>query len=145
MNKERFREGVSVRDIEHFARQHSTEVFSILTIIIAAISSIFDFFTGPSWTIFFTAIGAVAAVLFPTHAEKGLKQFYNFTFKQEKSTQLIIGVVKLVVAIFVPFILFGLLGLLAGSSFHYFLRHAQVVSMNLPPKGTQRKEPEEHD
>ena len=142
---DKLKEGISVKELEDFTRKHTTEVFSILAIIVATISSMFHFFTGPTWTILFLAIGAIVAILFPIQVEKGLKQLYNFAFKQEKSTQMIIGAVKLVIAIFIPFILFALMGLLAGSSYHYYVRHAQVVSMNAPPKGGHRKGSEEHD
>ena len=61
MDKDKFtdklKEGVSVQELEEFARKHTTEVFSVLAIIVGAISSAFDFFTGPGWTIVFTALG----------------------------------------------------------------------------------------
>lgn len=149
MNKNKFsekiKEGVSVKEIEEFTRKHTTEVFSILAIIIATASSCLDFFTGPKMTVFFTALGCVLAVLFPVYIERGLKQFYNFIFKQEKNTQIIVGAVKVVVAIFIPFLLFGLLGLLAGSSYHYYVRQAQILSHNQPKKSSHPLEPGEHD
>jgi hypothetical protein len=142
---ERLKEGVSVKEIEDFARNHTIEVFSILAIIIATITSCWDFFTGPKLSIFCMALGMMASILFPVPIERGLKQLYNFVLKQEKSTQLIIGTVKIVAALFVPFILFALFGLLAGSSYHYFIRHAQVVSENKPPKTGRDIEGGEHD
>jgi hypothetical protein len=77
--------------------------------------------------------------------EKGLKQFYSFTFKQEKMTQLIIGCVKIVVGLFIPFVLFGFIGLLAGTSYHYYTRHAQVMSQNRPGSQRESSDESEHD
>ncbi len=149
MNKnkfsEKFKEGVSVKEIEDFTRKYTTELFSILAILIATASSCLDFFTGPKMTVFFTALGCMLAILFPVHIERGLKQFYNFVFKQDKNTQLIVGTVKVVVAIFIPFLLFGLLGLLAGSSYHYYVRQGQILSHNQPKKSGHTPEPGEHD
>ncbi len=150
MNKnkitDKLKEGVSVKEIEEFTRKHTIEVFSILAIVIATVSSCWGFFTGPKLTIFFVALGSIIAILFPVHVDRGLKQLYNFVFKQEKTTQMIVGAVKIVVAIFIPFLLFGLLGLLAGSSFHYFVRQAQVLKQNHPNrKGGHSAEPGEHD
>jgi hypothetical protein len=149
MDKNKFTDklkgGVSVHEMEEFARKHTTEVFSVLALIIGAISSTFDFFTGPGWTIIFTALGCIVAIFFPAPIEKGLKQLYSFTFKQEKTTEIIIGGVKIVIAIFVPFIYFGLLGLLAGTSFHYYIRHAQIMSDNSPPRSQRRGGGEEQD
>ena len=142
---EKLKEGVSVQELEEFARKHTTEVFSVLALIIGAISSTFDFFTGPGWTILFTALGCILAIFFPAPIEKGLKQIYSFTFKQEKTTEMIIGGVKIVIAIFVPFIYFGLLGLLAGTSFHYYIRHAQIMDENRPSRTHRSSSGEEHD
>jgi uncharacterized membrane protein len=142
---EKLKEGISVTELEDFTRRHTVEVFSILAIIIATITSCWDFFTGPKLSIFFMALSAVCSILFPAPIERGLKQLFNFVLKQEKSTQMILGAVNLVVAIFVPFILFALLGLLAGSSFHYFVRHAQAMRENLPPKRDREVSGEEHD
>jgi hypothetical protein len=59
-------------------------------------------------------LGIILGIFFPVPVERGLKQIYGFVFKQEKSTQLILAGVKIVIAIFIPFVLFGLAGLLAG-------------------------------
>lgn len=148
MNKNKFseklKEGVSVQEIEDFARKYSTEVFSVLALIIGAISSVFNFFTGPGWTIIFTALGAILGIFFPAPVEKGLKQLYDFTYKQEKMTQFILGGVKIVIAIFIPFILFGVFGLLAGTSYHYYTRHAQATTEMKHPHHRSKSE-EEHD
>lgn len=128
---DKIKEGVSVREIEDFARKYTTEVFCILAIIIATISSCWDFFlNGPKLALFFLALGSILGVLFPVPIENALKKIYNFAFKQEKSTQIILGSVKLVVSLFMPFIIFALLGLLAGTAYHYFVRHAQLSSGN---------------
>jgi len=141
---DKLKEGVSVDELEGFARKHTTEVFSILALIIAAISSSFDFFTGPKITIFFLTIGALLAIFFPAPIERTLKQLYTFTFKQEKMTEIILGCVKIVVAIFIPFLYFGLVGLLAGTSYHYFIRHAQIVNENKPKETRRHDHDEEH-
>jgi hypothetical protein len=142
---EKLKEGVSVKEIESFARQHTVEVLSVLAIIIATITSCWDFFTGPKMSLFFAALGTIITILFPVPVERTLKRFYSFTIKQEKSAQLMIGVVKIVVAIFIPFILFALVGLLAGSSYHYYIRHAQIMSENKPGKSERNIEGGEHD
>jgi hypothetical protein len=141
---EKLKEGVSVKEIEDFTRQHTVEVFTVLAIIVATVTSCWDFFTGPKMAVFFLALGTIVSILFPVIIERSLKQLYNFAFKQEKSTQLILCTVELVIALFVPFLLFALLGLLAGSSYHYYIRHAQITSENKPPKPT-RSEGGEHD
>lgn len=142
---DKLKEGVSVHELEGFASKHTTELFSVIAMVIGAISSAYDFFTGPTLTIFFLTIGALVAVFFPAPVEKGLKQLYSFTFKQEKMTEIILGAVKIVVAIFIPFLYFGLLGLLAGTSYHYYIRHAQIMSENRPSSTHKGEAGDEHD
>ena len=142
---EKLKEGLSVHELESFARKHTTEVFSVLAIVIAAISSAFDFFTGPGMTIIFAALGTIVAIFFPAPIEKGLKQLYSFTYKQDKTTEIILGAVKIVVAIFIPFLYFGLLGLLAGTSYHYYIRHAQIMGGGSSQHHNHRNTGDEHD
>lgn len=142
---DKIKEGVSVQEVEDFARKYTTEVFSVLAIIIGAISSMYNFFTGPKLTIIFIAIGVILGVFFPAPVERALKQFYSFSFKQEKTTQMILGIVKIVVGLFIPFVLFGFMGLLAGTSYHYYTRHAQIMSENRPHKTHKGVSGEEHD
>lgn len=142
---DKIKEGVSVQEVEDFARKYATEVFSVLAIAVGSISSMYDFFTGPKMTIVFFAIGVIIAIFFPAPVERGLKQFYSFSYKQEKTTQMVLGLVKVVVALFIPFVLFGFLGLLSGASYHYYTRHAQIMSENRPSKGHRGASGEEHD
>jgi hypothetical protein len=126
---EKLKEGVSVREIEDFARKYTTEVFSILAIIVATASSCWDFFlSGPKMATFFAALGCILVILFPMPIEKGIKNVYRFMLKQEKSTQIILGVVKVIIALFIPFLLFTFLGLLAGTAYHYYIRHSELMS-----------------
>src|SRR3990167_3881992 len=149
MDKNKFtdklKEGVSVHEIESFARKHTSEVFTVLAIVIGSISSMFDFFTGAGFSIFFVAVGTILGIFFPAPVERGLKQLYGFTHKQEKTTQMILGAVKIVIAIFIPFVIFGVLGLLAGTSYPYYTRHAQIMNENRPSRGSHGASGDEHD
>ncbi len=142
---EKLKEGISVREIEEFARKHSSEVFSVLAMIVATISSIYNFFmNGAGFSIFIAAIGCIAAILFPVPIERRLKQLYNFLGSQERMTQIVLGVLKIVIALFIPFLIFALGGLLSGSSYHYYMRHAQIISENKPSK-SHKHDSGEHD
>jgi hypothetical protein len=123
----KIKEGVSAQEIENFAKKHTPEVFSTIAIFVGAISSIFDFFTGAGFSILFCAIGAIVAIAFPASVEKTLKRIYTFTLKQEKTTEMVLGGVKILIAIFLPFIYFGFVGLLSGTAYHFYIRHAQAI------------------
>lgn len=127
---EKWKKGVSFQQLEDFARSHTQEVFSTLALFVGAISSIFDFFTGAHWSIFFIGLGAIIGIVAPIATEKKLRYLYDFLLQQEKTTQMILGGVKIVIAIFLPFIYFGFLGLLAGTSYHFYVRHAQIIEEN---------------
>lgn len=142
---DKIKEGVSVQEVEDFARKYTTEVFTVLAIIIGSFSSMYDFFTGPKLTIAFLAIGMILGIFFPAPVEKGLKQFYSFSYKQEKMTQVVLGFVKIVLSLFIPFVLFGAFGLLAGTSYHYYTRQAQIMSESRPSKSHHSHSGEEHD
>jgi hypothetical protein len=114
----KIKEGVSVKEIESFARKYIIEGFLILALIIATLSSAFNFFTGPGWSVIFTGIGGIVSVAFPDHVMKIGRPLFNFLKKQEKTIQIIIGIVRLIFAIFIPFLLFLEIGLLAGLAFH---------------------------
>jgi hypothetical protein len=142
---DKIKEGVSVHEIEHFARKHTMEVLAVAALVIGAISSAWDFFTGPKLTIFLFTLGAVLGIFFPNPVEKGMRQLYNFACKQEKTTQIIFGAVKIVVAIFIPFVLFGIFGLLSGTAYHYFTRHSQGSSGGTSHREKRENTDEEHD
>ena len=116
--KDKIKEGVSVEEIENFARKYLNEVFLVLSFIIATISSIFGFFTGPVWSVLFAGALAIVGIVLPVQVGKILKIMLKMQMKSEKTTMIIIGVVRLVFSIFIPFIIFAELGLLAGHAFH---------------------------
>lgn len=144
---EKLKEGVSVHEIEEFARKHTVEAFAILAIVIAAISSMFDFFTGPGWSVLFTALGMVCAVFFANRFESGVKTCYQFLHKQEKFTQIVLGIVKIVLALFVPFVIFCGIGVLAGTAYHYYVRRclsAECAKSGMREERKKGSSSEEH-
>jgi CBS domain containing-hemolysin-like protein len=138
---DKLKDGVSVKELENFARRYMTEGFLILAIIIATLSSIFDFFTGAGWSVFFAGLGIIVSVAFPEHILKMIKPLNQFIKKQEKTVQIIVGIVRLIFAIFIPFIIFAEAGLLAGLAYHKF-PHDGIYS-----KENEKKEEkiDEHD
>ncbi|MBN1915128.1 MAG: hypothetical protein JW769_04495 [Parachlamydiales bacterium] len=142
--KEKMKEGISVEEIEIFARKHLTEVFLILAIIIATISSIFDFFTGSSLSVLFAGLGGIISIGAPIKTLQLEKKGFHFLGKQEKSVQIIIGIVRIIVAMFIPFVIFAELGLLSGIAFHSLFRHsAKTESKGFTTEPSDREE-EEH-
>ncbi len=106
------KEGVSVKEIEAFVKNHRLEVFFCLAFILAC------FFTfvlwGPGWSIVAGGVGAILGVLLPVKVGNLSKMTFSFVFKQEMTIQLVLGIVGLILAIFIPPLYFLILGLYGG-------------------------------
>ena len=107
------KEGVSVKEIEDFARKHRFEVFFCLLFNLACIFSFYSYFR-PGWSIILAAGGGVLSVVLPGKVEMSLRKLLKFAFGQDLTLQIVFGVVSLVLAIFLPLLVFLLLGLFGG-------------------------------
>jgi len=114
---DKLKEGMSMNDIEGYAKKYSTEVFMIVAIVIAVISSIFDFFISSSWGIFLAGLGALYGLLAPKQVDGLLGKMFEYASKKDKSIQIMIGIAQIIIAIFLPAVIFGMFGLIAGNTF----------------------------
>ncbi|MCP5505568.1 MAG: hypothetical protein H7A38_01630 [Chlamydiales bacterium] len=112
----KIKEGVSVQELENFGRKYTTEIFLVLYFVLAALLA--KFFFGPMWSIFLAGIGGILGVLLPMKVEKAIRGVFQFVNKQEKITRLILGIVGLIVAFFLPPLIFFFVGLIGGSGIH---------------------------
>jgi hypothetical protein len=116
MDKNQPKEGVSVREIEEFTKKHRFEVFFCLAFILACL---FTFaMWGPGWSVVGATVGAVLGILLETKVGNASKAIFTFIFRQERTTQLVLGIVFLVLAIFIPPLYFLLLGIHGGKDLH---------------------------
>jgi hypothetical protein len=116
MDGHKSKEGVSVKEIEGFAKKHRFEVFFCLSFILACIfgAAIYS----AMWLIGATVIGAIVGVLLSVKVAGFCKSVLHFVFKQEGTTQLVLGIVLLVVSIFLAPLIFLLIGLHGGKDMH---------------------------
>ncbi|HEY2810173.1 MAG TPA: hypothetical protein VGJ00_02130 [Rhabdochlamydiaceae bacterium] len=112
MDGNKLKEGVSVKEIESFAKKHRYEVFFCLAFILACFFSFVMF--GPGWAIICATIGVLIGVLLSGKVSNMFKNIYHFVFKQEATTQLVVGILLLIIAIFLPPLFFLVLGLSGG-------------------------------
>lgn len=112
----KIKEGVSVQELENFGKKYTTEIFLVLYFVLAALLA--KFFFGPMWNIFLAGIGGILGVLLPMKVEKAVRGVFQFVNKQEKITRLILGIVGLIVAFFLPPLIFFFTGLIGGSGMH---------------------------
>lgn len=111
------KEGVSVKEIEEFAKKHRFEVFFCLMFLLAAIFSLVGMFSA-CWSILLAMAGGILGVIFPAKMEPLLKKVMQFAFKQDKTIQIILGVVALLLACVFPFIIFLMVGMTGGRAIH---------------------------
>jgi hypothetical protein len=123
MDGNKLKEGMSVREIESFAKKHRLEVFFCLAFILACFFSFVMF--GPGWAIIAATIGTIIGVLLAGKVANMSKSIFHFVLKQEQTTQIVLGVVCLIIAIFLPPLIFLMLGLHGGKD---MLRSAVEIS-----------------
>ena len=114
MDEEKKKEGVSVKEIEGYAKKHRFEIFFCLLFILASLFTLV--FWGPTLSIFLAGIGGIVGVLLPNKIEELTKKLDTSLLSKEGTTQLIIGIVALIIAIFIAPVIFLLTGLYAGQS-----------------------------
>lgn len=128
MDHEKKKEGVSVKEIEKFAKHHQYELFNVLLFIFASLFTLW--FWGSVISIFATGIGGVLGTLFPDKVSAFTIKTYTFVFKQERMTQIVLGIVALIIAIFVAPVIFLVIGLQAGKSMMKRVR--EMASKRMP-------------
>jgi len=112
--------------ITQFSRKHLTELLIAIALIAGAFSTWMHYWSGPSLTIWFFTIGSILGIFLSTPIEKGMKWFYGLAAKQGNTMQIVWGAIHIVVGIVLPFVLFGLFGMLAGTAYHYFAGRAMT-------------------
>jgi hypothetical protein len=118
MDAKKIKDGVSVKEIEGFAKKHRFELFFCLALLLSCLFN-FVFFAG--WSFVFAAAGGILGALFPEKVQKIFKISSCFFRKQEDLTQLILTIVGLILSIFLPILTFFILGAAGG-------KHLQTLS-----------------
>lgn len=117
MDTNKLKEGVSVKEMEAFAKKHRFEVFFCLAFVLACFFSFVMF--GTAWAIILASVGGILGVLLPGKIEFIAKKIYQFLFKQEETVLIVLGVVWLAISVFVPPLVFLMLGAHGGKSMYH--------------------------
>jgi hypothetical protein len=111
MSGDNQKDGVSVKEIEKFAKNNRFKLFLCLSLLLACFFS-FVFFA--AWNIILSAVGGIAGVLMASKVESFARTVKAFCEKQENMTQLILGCVGLILSMFLPPLIFLALGAAGG-------------------------------
>lgn len=109
----KLKEGMSVQELENFGKRYRFEIIFILYFLLATLLT-FLFF-GATWSIFLAGVGGILGVWLPSKVEKIFKAAFQFIYKQEKVTRLILAVVGAAVSFFLPPLIFFFMGLMGGA------------------------------
>lgn len=123
MDENKSKEGVSVKEIETFAKKHRFEFFFCLAFALAFLFALIMYSSG--WSIAASALGGILGVLFSGKVSHFSKAAFHFLFKQEKTTQFVLAIVLLILAIFLPPLIFLILGLHGGKDIYHLAREIQ--------------------
>ncbi|MCF7806802.1 MAG: hypothetical protein K9M07_01065 [Simkaniaceae bacterium] len=122
------KQGFTVQEIENVAKKYKFEAFFCLSFLLAALFSYIWKIEG--WSIFICALGGVIGMLVPQYTEKFMGFILGFTCKQEKVTQIVIGVILLVLSVLIAPVVFLFLGLMGGKSIHKDTAHHKGLHLH---------------
>ena len=116
-NKPNNKNGFTVQELEHIAKKYRFEVFFCAAFILAALFS--KLFNLAGFSILLTAVGGVIGMIFPSRTHKIIGQILEFTCKQERVTQIVIGIVLIILSIVIAPVIFLLIGAICGKAIHH--------------------------
>ena len=109
--------------VEKFARRYTVETLTALAILVGAFSAWMHLFIGTlGWSVIFMAAGAILGIFFPSHIDQGIKKIYFWSCGGNRMGEMLMEIGKIAIALFLPFLYFGFLGLMAGTAYHYYTR-----------------------
>lgn len=114
MDENKKKEGVSVKELEMYAKKNRFEVFFTLLFVLASLFTLI--FWGPMLSIFLFAIGGLISIWLTHKVQAFAHKVVGGILQKEEMTQLIVAIAVLIVAIFCAPLIFLLFGLHAGKS-----------------------------
>lgn len=111
--------GVSVKEIETFAKKHRFKLFFCLTFVLALSFALIMYSSG--WSTGAAALGGILGIVFPSMFNVFALTILGFFFKQQKTTRLVLAIVFLILAIFLPPLIFLMIGIHGGKDIYFML------------------------
>jgi hypothetical protein len=112
--------------VEQFAHKHMIETLTVAAILVGAFSSWVHLFVGTlAWSVLFLVIGSALGIYLPHRMDMVMKKVYSFSRGSSPKTMYIAEGVKIIVALLLPFVYFGFLGIMTGTAYHYYVHFSQ--------------------
>lgn len=132
------KKGFTVSELEGTAKKYASEIGLG---VIFAVSAIFALIWGSSmmvWSIILSMVLAIIGALVPGSMMDGISKALDFVYK-EKVMLIVTGIVLLIVAIFIPVLIFALVGLIAGGSLSLSMKKKACKTCHHSPKKDEHK------
>ncbi len=125
--------GFSVNDLMKFTGNNMNEIFIVLTVLFASISSYLGIITGSFFSMFCCALGLILTMAFCNKIEPWIQKLQMLISKQEKIVLIVLGCLRICIGIILPFLAFFIIGILAGIGYKE-TRHTETnPGPNNPP------------
>lgn len=118
---EKMKEGFS--EVEKFTHRHLVETMTAVAILVGAFSGWMHFFLGTmGWSLLFLAIGAILGLFAPSQMDAFMMKAYAFSKGPKRGVVIAAETVKILIALFLPFVYFGFVGVMAGTAMQYYIQ-----------------------
>lgn len=114
---DKFKEGMSVQEIENFGKKFRLELFYSVLFILAAFFGALMY--APGWSVFLGGIGGIVGIWIPDKVGMLVEGIYSFLKKQNAAVTWIIIGVSYVIAIFLPMLIYLIAGLGASHALYF--------------------------
>ena len=112
--------------IERFARHHMVETLTMAAILLGAFSAWSHMFIGTlGWSVAFLVVGSALGIFLPRRMDHLMKWVYSFSREGSPSATFVAEGIKIAIALFLPFLYFGFLGIMTGTAYQYYSRISQ--------------------
>lgn len=116
----------SLSGLERFANRHLVETLTWGAFVLSIFSAWSGLFIGTlGWCLLFLIAGVGVGVFFPRNVDHVLKKIYSFSGSSKQLTPIVAEVIKIIVALFLPFIYLGFAGVMAGTAFEYYIHDSK--------------------
>jgi len=131
---DKLKDGVSVKEIENFGRKFFLEIFLTLMFVLASFFALV--FYGKGWSITLAGIGGIIGTWCPKKISHATTSTFRWIQKQQKVTRIVVAVICLVFSVFIPPLVFLVIGIVAGQCFHSHAMPSAPSTPQSPPQDT---------
>ena len=113
--------------IEKLTRRYMVERLTMVAILVGAFSAWMHLFIGTfGWCMLFLVIGSAVGIFFPHQMDRWVRKVYSFSRSGNHMSTVVAESAKIALALFLPFVYFAFLGVLAGTAYQYYVQSAQA-------------------